>query len=168
MDGADLIGPIQFSAQPLHMGIQCAAFSNVICLPDLFEKGLTKERRVGILAKNHQQVKFLSGQIHPNAVLQHFTGIQIHIDIQQMEHALAFVVAPEHYFDAGNNLHHLKGLYNVILRTQLEPLDPVIQIAFGCKEDHRNIHGADVGQQIITVKTRQHDIQQHQVIRILF
>ena len=115
------------------------------------------------MAEDDQQVEFLPGQIHPLTVLIHLPGLRVDGDVQDLQDALALVVAPQDHLDPGQQLHDLKGLHDVILGPQLEPLHPVHHVRLGREEDDGDAQRADEGQKVISVELGQHDIQQHQI-----
>ena len=82
---------------------------------------------------------------------------------------LAFSGAPQHDLDAREQLDRLKRLDDIILRAAAQALHLVGDRAERCQKDHRRVAArrADGIQYGKAVESRQHDVEQDEVIRAL-
>ena len=75
---------------------------------------------------------------------------------------------PQDGVDPGDQLLHLEGLGDIIVRAHLQTLNPVKDLALGRQHDDGYLAGfPDLGADGPAVHHRQHDVQQDQ-IRLLF
>ena len=115
-----------------------------------------------------QKLQLLGRSIHPLAVHNQFVGIQIHyqlIEGQLLLRARPLFSGPaKHSMDAGQNLLHLKGLGNIVVRSHFQTGNLVLQLSLGCEHDNRRLGGfPDFPAHCPAVHPGQHDVQQHQV-----
>ena len=116
-----------------------------------------------------QQLHLLRRRFHALAV--HDQLERVEVDDELVEHqtalaALALVLggAAQHRLDAREDLFHVKGLCDVIVRALMKPRDLVLRFALGGEHDDR--HGAllpDGAQHAPAVEHGQHDVQQNEV-----
>ena len=146
------------------MCIQSAGFTGKFFFPDQFIEASALKRYIFIADQLDQQIKFLDGQFHRFPILSDFTGLQINGNAVQFQSFFTFSEASQHSLHPGQQFSDLKRLYNIIVGSQLQSFDPVIQAGSGCDKNDGNTGGTYILHQLVTVDSGQHDIQQDQII----
>ena len=119
-----------------------------------------------------QQLQLLGGRVHLFPV--HDQLIAVEIDNELVEHQLFLgivgdLAAAQHSVDMGHQLLHLKGLDDIVVRAHFQARDAVVHLAFGGEHDDGHLAGlAYLAADSPAVHHREHDVQQHQVRRLLF
>ena len=118
-----------------------------------------------------EKLQLLGRRIHLFPVHDQLIGIQI--DDELIKHQLFGRVVgdlrpAQHRVDPGDELLHLKGLDDVVIRSHFQALDAVKNFALGRQHDDGNLGGLpDLGTDRPAVHHRQHDIQQNQIRLLL-
>ena len=76
---------------------------------------------------------------------------------------LCALYPPQDDFNPGQKLHGLKGLHNIVFRTQAEAAHLVRQFLLGCNKNYGNLRICALLHNLKAAHARQHHIQQHQV-----
>ena len=164
----------QLLPQGPDMHIHRAALTHIVRAPDVVEQLIPGERHTGMGQKQPQQLKFLICQAHPFTGRRNdvAVGIQRHIAVGKAPALPRRRTAAQHRLDAGDHLHHAKGLNKIVVRPQIKALDLVVFHSPGCGHDNGNIAGtrrlAQKAQQRNAVLSGQHHIQQHQLRQFRF
>ena len=145
------------------MQVQGAAVPGILPFPDLFIQGFPEKGYIFILYKKHQKTELLVGQFHVPACPGDPACLHVHGHIAGRKQTFRLIVPAEHRLHPGHQLHHVKGLYQIVVRAQTQSLYPVLHLMPGSDKNHRYIHGTDVAHDIVPIHPRQHDVQQNQV-----
>ena len=132
--------------------------------PDPFINGVPVEGGVGVVKKEKQQVVLFGGQGDLLLPPPDFPGPGVHSYPCQGEGLLGFVKPAQDRFHPGQKLGHVKGLDNIVLGPQFQPLHPVGHRRPGGDEDHRKLQGLEVFQKGEAIGAGKHDVHQGQVI----
>ena len=149
------------------MQVQGAAVPGVLPLPHLFIQGLPEKSHIFILYEEYQKTEFLVGQFHIPACPGNSAGLHIHGHVAGCQQALRLIVSAENSLHSGHQFHHVKGFHQIVVRAQAQTLYPVLYLMSGSYKNHRYIHGADVAHDIVAIHSRQHDIKQYQVKKLV-
>ena len=115
-----------------------------------------------------EQLQLLGGRIHPLAVHQQLIGVQVDDQLIKGQLLISLLLllagAAEHRVDAGQDLLHLEGLDNVVVRAPLQAGHLVLGLPLGGEHDDRGRRLLpDLFQHGPAIHNGQHDVQQHQV-----
>ena len=148
------------------MEIHRLAAEGVVPAPDPLIDGLPVHGPPGIPGEEEQELvlRFCQADLFPVPPDLHGPGVDA--QSAHLQHCVPLLVAAEDHVYPGQQLHHLKGLDNIVLRPQPQPLHPVGQRALGGEEDDRYLQGPDVLHQLKAVHLRQHHVQQDEIICI--
>ena len=135
-------------------------------------EALAGENLIGVAAEEEEHLQFLGR--HFQLMPRIGDGIAADIDRQPGEgdflrrRVVAGLIAPVDGLDARDKLLRLEGLNDVIVRAELEAEHAVERFALGGKHDDGKIaRAADFAADLPAVHAGQHDIQQHQMRRVL-
>ena len=151
------------------MHVHSAGVSEVVKAPHLIQQLVAGEYPVGGGGQVEQQLQLLGRGVHRLAVDDQLIGVQIDDQLVKGQLfgaplLLAAGGAPQHSVDAGQDLLHLKGLDDVIVRTHFQAGDLVAGLPFGGEHDDGHLAALpDLFQYGPAIHHRQHDVQQHQV-----
>ena len=150
------------------MQVHGAAVSQEGLAPHPLVDPVPVQGHILILQKEQQQVILLGRQGHGLLPPAHHPGDGVHPNVRgQLQNTSGLAAAAQHRLHPGQQLHELKGLGDVVLRSQPQAPDPVLERSLGSEKDHRHVQRPAVVQQLIAVYPRQHDVQQGQVKGLL-
>ena len=149
------------------MHIYRTAVAKVVKAPHLIQQLVAGKYPVGGRGQVVQKLQLLRRRIHPLAIHQQLVGIQVDHQLIKAELlVLLFLLlagAAHHRVDAGQNLFHLKGFYNIVVCSALQPGDLILCLTFGCKHNDRcSTLLPDLLQYGPAIHHRQHNIKQNQ------
>ena len=114
-----------------------------------------------------EQLQLFGRCVHLFAVHHQLVAVQIDHQLvvyQTLTGIIGDLAAAQHGVDAGHQLLHLKGLYQIVVGAHLKAGDPVGNVALGGQHDDGGLAlFPDVGAHGPAVHHRQHDVQQHHV-----
>ena len=167
LEGPLVAHALQLFPQALDVNIHRPGVAEVIKAPDLVQELVPGKDPVGGGGQVEQQLQFLRGRIHPLALDLQLVGVQV--DDQSVKgQAAGFDLVPaqtaQDGVDAGQQLFHLKGLDDIVIRAHLQPGDLVDRLALGRQHDDGGLSlFPDVGAHGPAVHDGQHDVQQDQI-----
>ena len=120
------------------MNVHGAAVAEVVEAPHLIEQLIARVDAVGRCGQMIEQLQLLGRCVDLLAVHDQLVGVKV--DDELIEHETLFRVlgdlrAAEHGVDARDELLHLKGLDEVIVRAHLETVDAVVDLSLGGEHD---------------------------------
>ena len=114
----------------------------VLRAPDLVQQAVAVESLFRVLHQVAQKFELAEGEHDLFPVRLHGVLLAVEADAAQRQHALAAPgAAADDRLDAGDQLHHAKGLGHIVVRAALQPLDLVGLLALG--GDHDDGDGAE-------------------------
>src|ERR1700675_93168 len=163
---------LEFLANPDDMSIHCPGCREVLVSPNLVEQPLAAQRLSRVTQKMFQELKFLTGKLHPVTATQHLVAAQIHIHVTEGIGVLLLrerLCPPQNGFHPGEQFPDRERLGDVIIGAKFKADNLVYLLAARCKHDDGN-RGA-LGLQLFTyvqsAHAWHHDVEYDQVWRIL-
>ena len=154
------------------MHIDGAGFQQIIGVPDILHDAFTGQDFLRVLQKQMQQRIFFKGQLYRRTADADRAGHVVQYDFAKMQRRRSGrgggrPRAAQHSLDAGDELHDAEGLAQVVVRAVVQPLDDVDLAGLGRDHNDRDGRrggvGAELGQNLVAVLVRQHDVQNDQL-----
>ncbi len=116
-----------------------------------------------------QQQEFLVGQYNLHALARHFAAQHVELEVGELEQLrLAHHAAPQQRADAQHQLDERERLDQVIVGTELKPVDAVVDVIARGQEDHRQVAPrAQRAHDFPAVDAGQHHIEHDEVVGML-
>src|SRR5699024_8619793 len=130
----------QLLTQCSDVNIDGTALSVKTIAPDLIEQLGTGKDDPLAGDQQTQQLKFLEGEHYFVPVHLNNVADRVHVEIAYTIFLLPIVVrstAAQQSTDAGEQLHHPKRLWNIVVSTDVQSAHNVILTALGSQHDHR-------------------------------
>ena len=147
------------------MDVHGPALPQKVGAPGLGQELLPGQAHVSVFDEDAQESELLGRQVHPLPLLQDLVGVPADDEIVDPILRLRPVGPPEDRLDPGQELRHLEGLHDVVVRAQAEAPDLVGGGAPGGEKDGG--HVPDLFKDTKALHVRQHHVQEHQVEPLL-
>ena len=147
------------------MHIHGSGFPHIIAAPDLIQELLPGKSHIFISRQKHQQLILHRLEGHRNSRLHDLMLLPVNPHVADFNDFLPPACPFQHLFHTHQQLQHLKGLHNIILRPRPQPVYLGNHIRLGRKIYHRNSGRLHTPHQFKPILARQHNINQRQRIR---
>ena len=138
--------------------------------PDRAVDRVGPEDPAGVLHHQPQDVILGRGKAHRLAIQRDLLAPVVQADPADRKHPLLhrpaaeLQIAPQLRAHAGQQLHGIERLGNVVVRTEIQAEDLVRVFALGGQKDHRHVAPLpDLGERRETVEARHHDVEQYKL-----
>ena len=101
-----------------------------LAAPYALVDGFAKERKVAIPKKKYRQIVFPRPERNRRAVPRNDARPRIYGNVSQRQFDGTLAVPLKHRVDARQQFDHLKGLYDIIVRSEAQPCHAVIDTCF--------------------------------------
>jgi len=153
------------------MHINGAAVAVILKAPHLVQQLVTGVDAVRVGGQTVQQFQLLGGSLHHLALDPQLIAVHVQTQVVEFDHALGALgssrgglAAAQHRLDAGHHFLGIKGLYHVIVCTQLQAQHLIKGLALGREHHHRGVARlADAAAHFQTVHLGHHHVQQHHI-----
>jgi hypothetical protein len=159
---------VDLQAQPAHGDIDHVGIAVEVHVP---HRGGDERARQDLAATAHEQLQqgiFLGRQLDASTAAQHATAQQVQLQIGHAQDGRLArrPAAPQQGPHPRQQLGEGKGLDQVVVGTELQSLHTVVHLVARREEQDRQIRilAPHAAEDLPAVQTRQHDVQDHQVI----
>ena len=137
--------------------------------PDVLEQLAARDERAAVLDEVAEQLELQARELDRRAAARDLGAAEVHAHVAEGvgpgRRRRTRPPAPEHRLDAGQELHHVERLRQVVVRAELEPQHAVHHLAAGGEHEDRRLHAllAQVAQHVEAAPAGQGHVEQDDV-----
>ena len=130
----------QFLPQVPDIDLDVIGVAEKVVTPHLVEDPLPGKHLVGMHHEQAEQIELSRGERNCPASAIDLPGCFIEADIADLEdRAGSLIAAAQHSANSRQQLAKVEWLDQVVVRSDFQPLDPILHVVFGGQDDHADV-----------------------------